>query len=266
MLTGEVSAVRVEPTSAAKSKEGAWQWPVTLACVFLGILITLQFKTQKTEGFPLSRQADQIQRMNKSLETTVKYLETDRNKLIADLTQTRDQLSKVEGASKETRQDVLRSELTKARILAGLVPVKGPGIVVELNDSPRTPGPTDDPYYFLIHDLDIQAFVNELWAAGAEAVAVNDQRMATSSSVRCVGPAVLVNAVRLTPPYVIRAIGDPKTLETALKMPGGVLNNMENQIKMGVRISITRSDTALVLPEFKGAASFRYLQAAEGDK
>ncbi|HEY4002329.1 MAG TPA: DUF881 domain-containing protein [Candidatus Xenobia bacterium] len=237
------------------------------------MLITVQFKTQRSVDFPLFRQSDQLQRMVKSLESNneelsrgVRYLETDRNKLLADLKETRDQLQRMEGSAHHSGDQALvqglKDDLGRARMLAGLVPVKGPGVEVELNDSPRTPGPNDDPYFFLIHDLDIQAFVNELWAAGAEGVAVNDQRLATSSSVRCVGPTVLVNTVRLAPPYVIRAIGDPRTLETALRMPGGVINNMENQVKMGVRISITRSDRPLVLPEFKGASSFRYLQPA----
>lgn len=257
------------------SKAGAWQLPVMAASVFLGVLIALMFKTQQSEGFP--QQTDQMRRMVQSLESNneelnraVKYLETDRNKLVADLEQTRDQLEKMEatqGKGDKALVKDLQVELQRARILAGLVPVKGPGVEVTLEDSPRTPGPTDDPYYFLIHDLDIQAFVNELWAAGAEAVAVNDQRLATSSSVRCVGPAVLVNATRLTPPYTIRAIGDPRTLETALKMPGGVINNMENQVKAGVRITIRPSDEPLLLPDFKGAAAFRYLRAAdEGGK
>jgi uncharacterized protein YlxW (UPF0749 family) len=272
MLLGSKPAVGT-PASPRVAGSDAWQFPVTIACVLLGMLITVQFKTQRSVDFPLFRQSDQLQRMVKSLESNneelsrgVRYLETDRNKLLADLKETRDQLQRMEGSAHHSGDQALvqglKDDLGRARMLAGLVPVKGPGVEVELNDSPRTPGPNDDPYFFLIHDLDIQAFVNELWAAGAEGVAVNDQRLATSSSVRCVGPTVLVNTVRLAPPYVIRAIGDPRTLETALRMPGGVINNMENQVKMGVRISITRSDRPLVLPEFKGASSFRYLQPA----
>ncbi|MHB2018498.1 MAG: DUF881 domain-containing protein [Candidatus Xenobia bacterium] len=246
-----------------------WELPVTLACVLLGFLTATMFKVQRREGFPVYRQPDQMARLDKDMEASreaqmrmIKYLEVERNKLTEDLSQTRDRLAKLEAPKSGDTGASLRDDLEKARILAGLVPVKGPGVQVTLNDSPRKPGPNDDIYNFLIHDTNIEAFVNELWAAGAEAVAVNDQRIATSSSIRCVGPTVLVNSTRVAPPFVIRAIGDPKTLEAALQMPGGVLYNMEPQLGSGVLVKIQRS-TQIVLPEFKGAASFRYLHAAQ---
>ena len=64
--------------------------------------------------------------------------------------------------------------------------------------------------------------VNELKAAGAEAVSVNDQRLVAVSPVRCAGPTIFVNNTPQTPPYVIRAIGEPNTLETALNISGGI--------------------------------------------
>ena len=140
---------------------------------------------------------------------------------------------------------------------AGLVPVKGPGVEVRLDDSLQKPGASEEAYYYIVHDVDVQAFVNELWAAGAEAVAINDQRVVTSTSVRCVGPTILVNAVRLAPPYVIRAIGAPSTLDTALKMPSGVLASMSASMSKGVRVDIQKKKE-MILPEFKGSGGFRY--------
>ena len=74
----------------------------------------------------------------------------------------------------------------------------------------------------IIHDTDINAVVNELKAAGAEAISINSQRLIASSPVRCAGPTVFVNTTAQTPPYVIRAIGDAPTLQAAINLPGGV--------------------------------------------
>lgn len=229
-----------------------WNIPILVASIVLGVLTTLQFRYQRANP-PVN--------INGKLEAMVHYLEIDKAKLQNELAEERAAKAKYEQAmgEKGSTLQVLKEALDKARMQAGLVPVKGPGLQVTLNDSLKKPGPDDDPYFYLVHDQDIQAIVNELWAAGAEAVSVNDQRVVTSTSVRCVGPTVLVNSTRLTPPYVIRAIGAHATLETALKMSGGVLASLEASIQKGVRIDIEKKNE-LILPEFKGSAGFRYAE------
>ena len=242
------------------TRDVTWHLPMIIASVVLGILVTLQFRTQRDLIFPLAQ--DNTNNLNKMIT----YLEAERSKLTNDLKETREQKERFEAllgeqGRKQTQEamNLLKEEVDKARMQAGLVPVKGPGVEVRLDDSLQKPGPTDDAYYFLVHDVDIQSFVNELWAAGAEAVSINDQRVVTSTSVRCVGPTVLVNAVRLAPPYIIRAIGDAKTLETALRMPNGVLASMSTSMAKGVRIDIQRRGD-LDLPEFKGSGGFRFAE------
>jgi len=230
-----------------------WQLPILAASIVLGVLITMQFRYQRMNP---------TRNVNQQVDALVTYLEIDRSKLTADVTELRDKIKQYEDTIGESGAAVkiLKDELEKARMQAGLMPVKGPGVEVRMDDSPRKPSPDEDPYYYLIHDADIQSIVNELWAAGAEAVSVNDQRVVMFTSVRCVGPTVLVNSVRLTPPYVIRAVGAPPTLETALKMPGGVLASLEGSIQKGVRIEIEKKND-MVLPEYKGSAVFRYASA-----
>lgn len=235
-----------------------WHLPMAFASVVLGLLLMLQFKFQASQNWPnlpTRSQTDSLTRLNK-------YLESERNKLVTDLEETRKKLTRYEDAMGEggTAVRILKEELNKVRMQAGLIPVRGPGVVVTLDDSLKKPRPNEDPYYYLVHDVDIQTFVNELWAAGAEAVAVNDQRVVAQTSVRCVGPTVLVNSVRLTPPYTIRAIGAPATLETALKMSGGVLDSLQASILRGVRIEVEIKKD-MDLPEFKGSGVFRYAEA-----
>lgn len=257
----ELRSLRIKGNdSRALARDVNWHLPVGIASIVLGILVTMQFRTQRDIPYPLNNYSQD--NMNKM----VMYLETERNKLVHDLDETRAQLKESlelvgEKGQRSTQAAVqlLKDELDRARMQAGLVPVRGPGVEVRLDDSPLKPGPNEESYYFLIHDVDIQAFINELWAAGAEAIAVNDQRVASTTSVRCVGPTVLVNAVRLAPPYTIRALGSPSTLDTALRMSGGVLVSMKASVDKGVRVDIQKKKE-MVLPEFKGSGGFRYAE------
>ena len=153
-------------------------------------------------------------------------------------------------------------ELSNARFLAGLTPVQGPGVVVTLTDSrnkmPAMPQKLSSPN--IIHDSDINPVVNELKAAGAEAVAVNDQRIVATSSVRCIGPNIFVNGISLTPPFVIKAIGKPKALAASVNLPGGVAA----QLKMSDPAMFSvREDMELTLPAYSGGSRPHYARPAQ---
>ncbi len=148
-------------------------------------------------------------------------------------------------------------ELSNARFLAGLTPVQGPGVVVTLRDSkksfPAMPNGVAPPS--IIHDTDINQVVNELKAAGAEAIAVNDQRLIATSSVRTAGATVLINFVPTAPPYVIRAIGDPKTLASAMSLPGGVASQLK---AFDPAMFSVQGSGMLTLPAYSGGSQPRY--------
>jgi uncharacterized protein YlxW (UPF0749 family) len=103
---------------------------------------------------------------------------------------------------------------------AGLDPVKGPGLVVTLNDAqrdaegrfPRDASPDD----LVVHQQDIQGVLNALWSAGAEGIQMQDQRIIATSAPRCVGNTLLLNGRTYSPPYVITAIGDADAMQAAL--------------------------------------------------
>lgn len=120
---------------------------------------------------------------------------------------------------------ILNKELQDAKFRAGLTPVEGAGVVLLLKDSPEKPATGTAPIDLIIHDSDIRNFINELVNAGAEAISVNDQRITARSAVRCAGNNVLINNWPLVVPYEIKAIGDPKTLEGALRMPQGIVDS-----------------------------------------
>ncbi len=131
----------------------------------------------------------------------------------------------------------LQSEISRAQVSVGgvdttalvalesatsAVPVQGPAFLVTLDDAPASSGGTngdprgtDDPTEGRVLSRDVQVVVNSLWSSGAEAIAVNGQRLSPRSAIRFAGDAILVNFRPLTRPYVITAIGDPKQLPNA---------------------------------------------------
>lgn len=126
-----------------------------------------------------------------------------------------------EALAADARGREVSARLGLVELLAGTTAVTGDGLVVTLGDAPAARGddsaPLDDrggrPGDGRVLDRDLQELVNGLWAAGAEAISVNDQRLTALTAIRGAGDAVLVDKRPLVPPYVVRAIGDPATLE-----------------------------------------------------
>jgi uncharacterized protein YlxW (UPF0749 family) len=108
----------------------------------------------------------------------------------------------------------------KLAVEAGLEPMRGPGLVVTLDDAqrdaegrfPRDASPDD----LVVHQQDIDAVLNALWTAGAEGIQIQDQRIIGTSAPRCVGNTLLLNGRTYSPPYVISAIGDASAMQSAL--------------------------------------------------
>ena len=101
---------------------------------------------------------------------------------------------------------------------AGLAAVSGPAMKVTLNDAPLDSGQLPQgasPNDVVVHQQDVQAVVNALWAGGAEAMMLQDQRVIATSAVRCVGNTLVLQGRVYSPPYVVTAIGDPARLSAA---------------------------------------------------
>lgn len=118
--------------------------------------------------------------------------------------------------------DDLRDEVAEMAVPAGLAPVRGPGAVVTLDDSLSDWDGTGDPNDFIIHEEDLRAVVNALWAGGAEAMAINGQRVLSTSAIVCVGTTLRLNGAYYTPPYDIAVIGEPDELIEELQRDAAV--------------------------------------------
>jgi uncharacterized protein YlxW (UPF0749 family) len=145
-----------------------------------------------------------------------------------------------------------RAELDQLALVAGAVPVRGPGLRVVVDDASQTgtaAGAPDGSGRIL--DRDLQRLLNGLWAAGAEAVSINGQRLTAVTAIRSAGDAILVAYRPLSPPYEIIAVGDPEQLEIDfVDGPGGRWFRVL-QDNYGIRFSVTRADE-LRLPAASG--------------
>ena len=141
-------------------------------------------------------------------------------------------------------------QLAALELAAGVAPVSGPGIIVRLDDPPAQPAdaaPPEDgaeqpegPQRVL--DRDLQDVVNALWAAGAEAISINDLRLTTQTAIRSAGEAILVDYRPLSPPYTVRAIGNAKVLEPEF-VDGEVGRRLATFTEIyGISLRVTRTD------------------------
>ncbi len=143
----------------------------------------------------------------------------------------------------------LSLKLQEMRLLAGFTPVEGPGVLIEISDNPRRLQPTENPNDVLLHYTDLDRVVGDLWGAGAEALAINDERLIGTSGIECVGSTVLVNQRRLTPPFRITAIGEPGRLVDVVGARGGGLDVLK---AFGFPVRVVRLKT-IQIPAYRGA-------------
>lgn len=225
------------------------RWAIAAVSMLLGIMLVGQYKMTQSiaeSNINLQRTGD--------LARELTAAEKERDEL-------RQQLEKIQkgDASASVVSDI---NLLKQR--AGLTDVTGPGVIITINDSKIPVKDNENPNLYLIHDEDLLRVLNELRAGGAEAIAVNDQRLTGTSEVRCAGPTVMVNGKVFGPPFVIKAIGDPKTLSAALTMRGGVVESLKY---WGIELKIQEVDQ-MIVPAFNGTFKEEHLKVVKqgGDK
>ena len=141
--------------------------------------------------------------------------------------------------------DALRADASELARIAGTAPVEGSGLVVTLDDSPARRSPTGDPNDLIVHERDIQTVVNALWAAGAEAVGINGERLTATSAVRCAGNTLLLHGTLHSPPYRIGAIGDADVMATALPTQPGMGRLGEAVMLFGLGLDVEEATVRL---------------------
>jgi len=225
---------------AMKSRSA--QLLLTIVCFVLGLLLVAQFRTQRMAGgYILSASsADQLIIISSLVENNARL---------------REEMEALEGQLDEYQQTTGRAvleglveELNKVRIINGLVEVSGAGVEVSIDGS--------------IGVLDLQDLINELRNAGAEALTINGERLTLYSVIASPEDGVMtINGTQFSRPYVLQAIGDPETMETALLRSGGLIATLEHNYE-GLAVSVIRRDR-MVLPVYEGTIEFVYASRVE---
>lgn len=218
---------------------------VMIVAAILGFMLATQIKTTERQKTINVQRAEEL---------------TERLRIVE---QQRDDLAKeIERLQANSSDDALETEVERLKEFAGEVPLEGKGIQLILDDSKVTAQVGENPNLYIIHDDDLLRVINELRAAGAEAISINGERLVSTSEIRCAGPTLSVNNSRSAPPYVILAIGNPSNLASALKLRGGVLDTFKF---WGIQAELTMPEVVKI-PAFKGRRTFEYAQTAEEDQ
>lgn len=191
-----------------------WRFGVPVVCLAAGLLLAA---THGVSGGDEIRRSDapRLVDLVREAQQSVDRLTVQRDSLATEI-------DSHHGGSPESHAALAAITRRSAELAvdAGTVPMRGPGLVVTLNDAqrdaqgrfPRDASPDD----LVVHQQDIQAVLNALWSAGAEGIQMQDQRIIATSAPRCVGNTLLLNGRTYSPPYVITAIGDAAAMQAAL--------------------------------------------------
>ena len=218
------------------------QWSLTILCFVLGLLLMAQFRTQRMTSRALltTSSAEQLAIISSLVENNARLRE--------EMEALEEQLSEYQQATGRAVLGPLVEELNKVKIINGLVEVSGPGVEVSID------GP--------IGVLDVQDLINELRNVGVEALTINGERLTLYSVVTSTEDgAITVNATQLSRPYILQAIGQPETMETALLRRGGLIATLERNYE-GLAVSVVKREK-MVLPVYKGAIEFVYASPVE---
>lgn len=193
--------------------------PITIACLLTGFLLSTALQNQS------AGQEDPEIVQNKTLIDIIDNLEAETNILETSITDLRDEIEEIQKKEAPDRDQIvqMQDKIDQLELYSGRSDVNGPGITIELDDNlagaeaakSKNPG-LYNPEEFIVHDKNILYLVSAL-RGQAEAISVNNQRIVSTSDIRCVGTVIMVNSSRLAPPFEIKAIGDPDRLEAAVK-------------------------------------------------
>lgn len=178
----------------------------------------------------------------------------DNERRAADVRRLRAEVDALTGAHTPGSEDLAAALRARERIApaAGTAPVRGPGLTVALRDAVRSgelpEGVTPDDV--VVHQQDVQGVVNALWAGGAEAMSIQDQRLVASSAVRCVGNTLVLQGRVYSPPFVIRAVGDVAGMRRSLERDRAVTSYREAVARFGLGYEVTESEMSL--PGYEG--------------
>ncbi|HET8680749.1 MAG TPA: DUF881 domain-containing protein [Micromonosporaceae bacterium] len=245
-------AARVLLPRTSLRRRSGWSWGVPVIMAAAGLLFSASATTAQGTDLREDRRPRLIELIDKQ-EQRVADAEDRAARLRAEVGAQTDTLA---GSDAPIAQQQQRAAAIRAE--AGLTAVHGPGLTVRMDDAPRGADGTRPngarPDDLVVHQQDVQAVVNALWAGGAEAMAIMDVRVISTSAVRCVGNTLLLHGRVYSPPFVVTAIGDPGALRRALDASKGVRLFLEavQAFRLGYQVTV---ESDVTLPAYQGSVA-----------
>jgi uncharacterized protein YlxW (UPF0749 family) len=228
---------------------------VSLATFLVTGLAATQFRSQPlppsnrvARDEALRKSVSQLEDQNRTLKARVQDLQ-------ASVKAGEDESARRSSAAQE-----LKNQLDDQQAIAGLTSLHGPGLTVLLHDGTDPNDPSDRSLGWTVHYQDLQDMVNLLWANGAEAIAVNGQRVVPTTAFHYAGVNILINnGSRLSGPYSVTAIGDPSAMANGLGDPDQLAELKSRNRIYGLGLSWVRS-TRLSVPAYDATFLVKYAQ------
>jgi uncharacterized protein YlxW (UPF0749 family) len=243
------------PAWARPPSSSPWRWLVPVVCAGAGLL----FATSAH----VSRGTELRSPESANLAGLVRAAE---QKVAAGSDRLATLQRQVSAATDRAGQDNSAVAATQARAKplrapAGMTAVRGPGLLVVLDDAHSVPtDPGVDLNQLVVHQSDLQSVVNALWAGGAEAMTVAGQRIIATSAVRCVGNTLLLNGRVFSPPFRVLAIGPAQQMQDSLDRAPGVTLFKQAAGYYGLGYNVQAQDSVL-LPAYDGPINQTYAKA-----
>jgi len=222
-----------------------------LPAVLFGLLVSVQWRTQSDRN-------ELTVRYNTPLLDAAKTLQNEQNTLKAQLADLRAELDQIQTSASTQSGSAkdLQARLDELKLVAGLNERSGDGVIITLDDARGASG-AKDIEKSICHNTDLTDIVNQAWRGGAEAIAVNDERIVGSSSIYCVGSTIMVNGTLMSPPFSVVVIGSPNDLLATYDDPAQLRDIKQRRDVYGLGFRVSRA-SGLHVPSYRGALNVRY--------
>lgn len=200
----------------------------------------------------------------KGYEAQLKEATEEKEAALARLAELEERMAEIEqskaGESSSVRSMVEENE--KNKMMAGLLDVYGPGLTVEIKD-PQAKADAGDDFSLIAYNYEyLLNIVNKLKEAGAEAISINGERIVQNTEISLAGDNININGKATAQPYTIDAIGPGDTMEAALTIRAGVVENMKGQ---GLIVSTEKKDR-IEISRYTGVIDFEYAKQDKDDE
>jgi uncharacterized protein YlxW (UPF0749 family) len=222
-----------------------------LPAVLFGLLVSVQWRTQAERN-------ELTVRYNTPLLDAASSLQKEQNELKAQLATLRAELDQIQ-TNASTQSDAakeLQARIDALKAVAGLTDRSGDGVEIILDDA-RGAAASKDIEKSICHNTDLTDIVNQAWHGGAEAIAVNEERIVGSSSIYCVGSTIMVNGTLMSPPFKVVVIGPQNELLATYDDPSQLRDIKQRRDVYGLGFRVSRA-SGLRVPAYRGALNVRF--------